>query len=347
MTGTIEKSAKLSDVARAAGVSQGTVSNVFNRPALVREEVREHVHDIARKLGYRGPDPKGRLLRAGKVNAIGIAVAEPLAYFFNDPFARQLMTGISDACDSRGVGLALISILNEERLAWNVDTALVDGLILLCIEDGTRLVTLARERELPFVALQMVEDDTSFSAVGIDNAPAARLAARHITDLGHRNVAILSLHDSRYPDGYFADTRRRLDGYLAELREAEIDAGQVPVLPARNDPREVEAALDQLFAKPNPPTAILSMSDLMALTAVDWLKRHGRRVPEDVSVVGFDGIAEGARSKPRLTTVAQPIVEQGRRAVEILLTRPKSPVHELLDVRLIVRGSTAPPKRSA
>ena len=89
-----EKSAKLSDVARAAGVSQGTVSNVFNRPQIVREEVRDHVHAVAKKLGYRGPDPKGRLLRAGKVNAIGIGTVEPLEYFFKDPYARGVMAGV-------------------------------------------------------------------------------------------------------------------------------------------------------------------------------------------------------------------------------------------------------------
>src|SRR4051812_26569819 len=96
-TPTIEKTAKLSDVAKAAGVSQGTVSNVFNRPQLVRDEVREHVRKVAGQLGYRGGDPKGRLLRAGKVNAIGVATTDPLSYFFTDPYARVLMAGITAA----------------------------------------------------------------------------------------------------------------------------------------------------------------------------------------------------------------------------------------------------------
>ena len=94
-----EKPIKLADVAKAAGVSHGTASNVFSRPAIVREEVRERVLAAAHKLGYGGPDPKGRLLRAGKVNAIGVATAEPLSYFFDDPFARVVMSGISQACE--------------------------------------------------------------------------------------------------------------------------------------------------------------------------------------------------------------------------------------------------------
>src|SRR5689334_11771929 len=112
-SGAFEKSAKLSDVARAAGVSQGTVSNVFNRPQLVREEVRERVRAVARKLGYRGPDPKGRLLRAGKVNAIGIATMEPLTYFFADPYAREVMEGIAEAASAHGSGISLVSAAND------------------------------------------------------------------------------------------------------------------------------------------------------------------------------------------------------------------------------------------
>ena len=145
-------SVKLSDVAKAAGVSQGTASNVFSRPEIVRAEVREHVHATARAMGYGGPDPKGRLLRAGKVNAIGVATAEPLAYFFDDPFARELLRGISEACDKVGAGIALVSARRDERLAWNIQSALVDGFVLLCIENGEHLVQLTRDRTLPFVA---------------------------------------------------------------------------------------------------------------------------------------------------------------------------------------------------
>src|SRR4051794_6018495 len=105
---TLQK-AKLSDVAEAAGVSKGTASNAFNRPELVREEVRERVLAAAKAIGYRGPDPKGRLLSAGKVNAIGVATVEPLSYFFADPFARVLMTGITEACDDSGTGISLVS----------------------------------------------------------------------------------------------------------------------------------------------------------------------------------------------------------------------------------------------
>ena len=147
MTRQGEATIKLKDVAKAAGVSQGTASNVFSKPELVREEVREHVLAVARGLGYAGPSVTGRLLRQGKVNAVGVAAIEPLSYFFEDLWARQLMSEISEICDARGAGVALVSARNDERLAWNIQSALVDGFILLCVEGGERLVDLIAEDE--------------------------------------------------------------------------------------------------------------------------------------------------------------------------------------------------------
>src|SRR6185295_13413678 len=115
--------AKLKDVAKAAGVSQGTVSNVFNRPELVRAEVRERVEGCAEKLGYSGPDPRGRLLRAGKVNAIGVVVMGRLTYFFSDPFNREFMEGLSEVCDAAGAGVSLISAADRKAAAWSIETA--------------------------------------------------------------------------------------------------------------------------------------------------------------------------------------------------------------------------------
>ena len=105
------KAVKLADVARAAGVSQGTASNAFSRPEIVRPEVRQRVEECAEKLGYGGPDPKGRLLRAGKVNAIGVVVMDNLTYFFSDPFNREFMSGVAEVCDERGAGIDRKSVV--------------------------------------------------------------------------------------------------------------------------------------------------------------------------------------------------------------------------------------------
>lgn len=358
MTRLDERTVRLADVAKAAGVSQGTVSNVFNRPEVVREEVRERVRAVAKAIGYYGPDPKGRLLRAGKVNAIGIAVSEPLDYFFTDPFARELMRGIADACDDKGAGIALVSARNAEGLAWNIQSALVDGFVLLCIEGGERLVELTRERQLPFVALALGKPDPSISAVGINDREGARLAADHLTGLGHRRFGILALEfiDDRWGPVTLADvdaalystSRDRVRGYFDALGAAGIDTSKVPIYETLNDEATTHRGLEFLFDAPEPPTALLCMSDRVALIAMDWLKGRGLSVPRDVSIIGFDGVPAAALADPPLATVAQPIVQIGRRAIEIILDDRAGTVRETLPVEFRAGGSTAapPPPRS-
>lgn len=350
----MKRAIKLSDVAKAAGVSQGTASNAFNRPEIVRPEVRERIEAAARELGYAGPDPKGRLLRAGKVNAIGVATTETLDYFFADPYARAMMASISAACDVRGAGISLISAANDEKLAWNIQSAIVDGLILLCIEGGERLVELSRERRLPFVALQLAASDETISTIGIDEFESARTAARHIGALGHRDVAIIALElvDDRIgpvsPEqvdaALYSGSRDRIRGYLAGLAEFGVASESVPVFETMNNAPTVVAALEHFYADERRPTALLCMSDRAALIALDWLRGRGLSVPDDVSVIGFDGVPEGAVSDPPLTTVAQPIPEMGRLAAEMIFEGIDSPRRERVEVELVVRQSTAPPK---
>jgi DNA-binding LacI/PurR family transcriptional regulator len=345
---------RLADIAKAAGVSHGTASNVFARPEIVREEVRERVKAAAEAMGYAGPDPKGRLLRAGKVNAIGVATAEPLSYFFDDPFARVMMASISQACDATGAGISLVSAANSEQLAWNIQSALVDGFIVFCVEGGSRLVELARERKLPFVALDLDSEDEAVAVIGVDNVAGAGLAARHLAELGHRRFGVLSLpcadtggfgpitREQVETASLYSGTRDRLRGYLAELSRFGIDVSLVPIYETINDEESVHAGLDHIFAGTEKPTAILTMSDRMALHALDWLRQHGMAVPGNVSVVGFDGVPEGAVSEPPLTTVAQPIAEMGRLAVKAILENDGSHQRLLLPVDLVVRASSGP-----
>jgi len=348
-----EKPVRLTDVAEAAGVSRGTASNVFARPDIVRQEVRERVHAAAEKLGYTGPDPKGRILRAGKVNAIGVATAEPLSYFFDDPFARVVMAGISEAADRTGAGISLVSAANDEQLAWNIGSALVDGFVVFCLEGGSRLVELTRDRGLPFVALDFGFDDETISALGVDDRAGARFCGEHLAALGHRKFAIVSLEfdedgpgpvtEERARRAIYAGTRERLAGYLDAIEAAGIDPTSVPVHATLNDAATTRAALESLWAAEEPPTAILAMSDKVALIVLDWLAERGIEVPAEVSVVGFDGVPEGETSEPPLTTARQPMMEMGRRAVEIILAGDGQIRRETLEVELVVRGSTAPP----
>lgn len=343
---------KLADVAREAGVSHGTASNVFSRPEIVREEVRERVRAAAQKLGYSGPSPFGRMLRAGKVNAIGVATAEPLSYFFEDPFSRTVMQGISEACDERGAGISLVSAANSEQLAWNINSALVDGFIVFCLEGGSRLIDLARERKLPFVALDYGFDDPSVPTFGIDDRAGARLAAQLLLGLGHRAFGVLSLQTrdpacgpSSFANAHgaiYSSARGRLLGYEEELKKAGVDTQTVPIFETSNDRQSTRDALDYIFDRQPSTTAILSMSDRMALHALDWLAEHGKRVPEDVSIVGFDDVPEAASARPPLTTIVQPIIEMGKLAANAMLDGVTDVGQRKLEVRLAERGSAGP-----
>jgi DNA-binding LacI/PurR family transcriptional regulator len=345
---------RLRDVAQAAGVSQGTASNVFNRPDVVREEVRERVLKTAAELGYAGPNVAGRLLRAGRVNAVGVAAIEPLSYFFEDLWARQLLAEISEICDEQGAGVALVSAISDERLDWNIQSAVVDGFILLCVEGGERLVELTRSRKLPYVALAIGAADPTIPAIGVDNLGGAKVAAEHLIGLGHRKLAILSTQidddhvglatQAQMRAAKYSTSRDRAFGYWAAMEAAGIAIASVPIMVTQEDETSTHANMAALFASADRPTAILAMSDKIAMWAVDWLFRKGINVPGDVSMVGFDGVPESAVATPKLTTVEQPMREIARLAVDAALGGQQVEGRRILEASLVVRETTAPPR---
>jgi DNA-binding LacI/PurR family transcriptional regulator len=317
----------LDDVARAAGVSRGTASNVFNRPHIVRAQVRERVLATAASLGYGGPDPRGRMLSAGRANAVGVATAEPMSIFFDDPFARMVMSELARASDTRGAGLSLISTVDDRALSWNIQTALVDGFVLYCVQGGTPLIEAARRRKLPFVAFEYGLDEPDVPVIGVDNVAGGELAARHLLELGHRRIAILSLpfgddtgtgpaSARDVAAAGYSTTRDRILGYWRAAEAAGLSRASIPLEQTRNDKPSVCAAMERLFAN-EPPTALLAMSDQIALYALDWLRHRGMSVPREVSIIGFDGVHEAEQAG--LTTVAQPTEQMARLAIETIL----------------------------
>jgi DNA-binding LacI/PurR family transcriptional regulator len=346
----VQRTIKLKDVAEAAGVSHGTASNVFNRPEIVREEVRERVLAAAEKLGYAGPSPKGRLLRAGRANAIGIAAAEPLDYYFADPWARRLLTEVARVCDARGAGLALVSVSGGRHLAWSIESALVDGFLLRC-GGPDLLVEVTQRRGLPFVALSLDIEEQDVPAIDIDDFGGALAAGRHLTSLGHRRIAILGIGLGDGPGPVlpeearttrFVNVRERTRGYWAALEEVGIAEEEVPLMPIDNEAKQVPRAMEHLFGGSLVPTAILAMSDRLAMAALDWLRERGLRVPQDVAVVGFDDVPEAEVCSPPLTTVAQPYRRIAERSVAAILDGDMPDGREILPLSLVVRGSTGP-----
>jgi DNA-binding LacI/PurR family transcriptional regulator len=342
----------LDDVGRAAGVSRGTVSNVFNRPELVRPELRERVEAAARTLGYGGPDPKGRLLKEGKFNAIGFMPpgAYAMAEMVRSPYGRELLLGAALACDAAGATLSLVNGTDDTRMA-SIREALVDGFILGHAVD-IDLVTSAKRRRLPFVILES-DAGPDVNSIKIDGRGGALAVIRHLTALGHKKFAILSVRRTAGPaivhmpgetnralTTGFALDHERLDGFSEALAEAGLSLQDMPVV--ETTPGDPKAGA-VVFENCPEATAIVTMSDWQAITVLDEAARRGIAVPGHVSVTGFDGTAESARTTPPLTTVAQNIVGKGRLAAEMVLTNG-APRQVVLSVELVVRGSTAPPR---
>ena len=336
----------LIDVAAAAGVSRSTVSNVFVHPELVRTEVRERVEAVARAIGYDGPDAKGRLLRAGKFNALGVVMADAagIAEIVRSPYGRDLLAGIAEVCAEAGVNLSIVSGAED-----GVREALADGLIL----DRAADVPRAKLRRKPF-ALVDDEAGNDVNSVRVDGLGGAKLAAEHVAALGHRQLVIVAVRGEPGPLEFHPPGRDRdlglsplaaekFRGYGEALAKAGVTVDRLPVIVSQpGDPGIGAAVLDRAPEA----TAALVMTDRQAVTILEEAKRRGVVVPRDLSVMGFDGVSAGALSDPPLTTIVQQVVEKGRIAARMILGSEK-PKQVVLPVRLVGRSSTAAPRKTS
>lgn len=351
------KTVTLLDVARAAGVSKSTAANVFNRPFRVRPAVIASVEAAARELGYGGPDPKGRMLSSGRVNAIGVVPFGNfgISVFFKYAYARDFLAGISAVCEERGVGLSLVSGTSDPN-GWGVKNALVDGFIFNTLEQAG-LIGPHRQRGLPFVLMD-VDGGPTISSVRIENRDGARQAVRHLTALGHRRFAIGSVLWSLQRPVFHPPSKterqlvspspsfqERLSGVADALAEVGISINEVPLAEACGTPEE-EAAFGNgagmLLDRAPEATAVIALTDSLALAILKQAKKRGISVPRNLSIVGFDDIPDAALADPPLTTVHQSGFENGQAAARLLLDRGP-PRQVFVPVKLVVRASTAPP----
>jgi DNA-binding LacI/PurR family transcriptional regulator len=342
---------RLRDVAERAGVSVGSASQAFGRPELVSDRVRQRVLAAAEELGYTGPDPAARRLRTGRAGALGLIFSERLAYAFTDPAAPPFLRGVAREIQDAHSGLLLIpDSRRRDEAARGVAEAAVDGFIVYSTPRNDPRVEAALARRLPVVTVDQPRDaPTPF--IGIDDRAAARSAAEHVRDLGHERVAVLSFVSSLDADGTLALdlTTERLAGYREGLGPLWDDELVRIARPNAPEPARV-SALELLHLDP-PPTAILAMSDILAIGALQAAAEAGVSVPSDLSLVGFDDSPAAAMASPPLTTVAQPHEEKGRLAAEWLIEAVEDGERSehrraILPTELVVRDSTAPPPRT-
>jgi DNA-binding LacI/PurR family transcriptional regulator len=351
-------------VAEELGVSAKTVSNAYTRPDQLSARLRAEVLAAAARLGYPGPDPLAAGLRLGRVGAIGVAYDNGLSYAFDDPVAVELLAGATRAAEPAGVGLLLVAgSADEERRAAAVNGALVDGLLVSSLSDDDPLLAAAVVRGIPLAIVDQPRPDRLAELgapetpwVGVDDRAAARTIAEHVIALGHRQLAVVSFGLHRDPPhgvlvdeaaqaaARYAVTRDRLAGYRDAARAGGVDWSRVPVFHGGDSTPEVGAQGAALVLATDPrPTALLCLSDRLAEGALKTAARLGLRVPEDLSVAGFDD-ASNARALG-LTTVRQPTRRKGELAARALLGRlagTTSAERHLLPTELVVRTSTGP-----
>lgn len=341
---------RLRDVADRAGVSMGSASQAFGRPELVSQEVRERVLAAAKSLGYAGPDPAARSLRLGRAGALGLIFSERLRYQFTDPAAPAFLAGLARGMENSHLGLLLIPDSRfRDETADTVRGAAVDGFVVYSAVRNDPRVEAALARGLPVVTVDQPRDaPTPF--IGIDDRAAARSAAQHLRGLGHERVAVLSFVSALDAEGRLALdlSAERLAGYKEGLGTAWDERAVRTCRP--NAPEPARRATLELLRMEAPPTAILAMSDVLALGALEAAAELEIAVPAELSLIGFDDSPAAALAVPALTTVAQPHAEKGRLAAEWLIDAIERGLafrgrrrRAILPTELVVRESTAPP----
>jgi DNA-binding LacI/PurR family transcriptional regulator len=330
----------LDEVARVAGVSRATVSRVVNGNPKVGIDVKRQVERAIARLGYV-PNPAARSLVTRRSDSVGVVIPEPPGMLFGDPFFPRLLRGISTELSARNLQLVLLmpqSSEEEARLERYLTAGHVDGALLVSLHGDDTLPDALASRGVPVVVGGRPPTGDSVSYVDVDNVGGARTAVAHLIDGGRRTIGTIS-----GPTDMTVGVDR-LTGY----RHALEAAGLAPdgALEATGDFTQEggAAAMGRLLEARPDLDAVFAASDLMAAGAIGAIKAAGRRIPEDVAIVGFDDSSIAPTSEPPLTSVRQPIEEMGREMVRLLLeqvARPGTvPRKVILATKLVRRRSS-------
>ena len=325
----------IKDVAAAAKVSVATVSRTMQYPDIVAEATRKRVHEAIRQLRYT-PNAQAQNLRTSKTRLV-IALVPDVA----NPFYSEVIRGIEQVAHEHRYSILLgdtqNSVNREQIYADLIAARQADGLITLI----AHIPKLHVEGRLPVVNACDCVSDKSISTVSVDNAAAAATAVTHLLTLGHRHIAFIA---GPSPSPISSDRQR---GYELAIQQAGIVVDRSLMMAGDYSVESGIRAVEHLYARKLKFSAIFCCNDEMAIGAIRGIKTNGRRVPEDVSVVGFDDIRFARYTDPPLTTISQPKNDLGREAMgmllEILRGGDTPTLKRVLAADLVVRNSTAPP----
>ena len=334
----------IKDIAKQAGVSHSTVSRALHGSPLIADETVKRIRQIAVEVGYF-PSAAARSLRTSRSHALGVIVST-----IDDPFFSEILQGIEEIAQGRGYSLLMAaSQRNPEReqaIVQDMRQRQVDGLIICSASFNTSQQLKLLEFGIPIVVINNQAAEDYRYSIYHDDVDGSRQVTRHLIELGHKRIAYLGNSLSG------RTTLDRLTGFRQEVNAAglAVHGEYIHEFPGGR-PEDGLAALDHFINLSQRPTALFCFNDMLAIGVLNGLQMAGIRVPEDISVAGFDNIVFSAYTNPPLTTLDQPKRYIGAEAARMILglldpvASEEAPEQEIkkLKGRLLIRQSTAPP----
>lgn len=329
------------DVAREAGVSRTTVSLVLNNVTniSINDATRQRVIEVAKKLNYH-PDASGRKLVTGKSSTVGLVLQQSADQIFSDAFLLQVMLGIEQSVSQCGFHVLLKpnDPMHPQAYAQLVSENLVDGIILSGPRQDDEEIRKFYREGFPIVLMGQL-NDCSLPFVDVNAVEGAATATRHLIQLGHRRIAFITNASLKY-----TSAQQRRQGYLNALAEAGIPTDESLIRQGAYTSESGYQAMQQILQLAELPTAVFVASDVVAIGAMQAIRHAGRRIPEDIAVVGFDDIPMAGYFDPPLSTIRLPAFRigwtAGEQLVRLMLNKPLEQSGILLGIELVAREST-------
>lgn len=335
------KRVTINDIAEKAGVSKTTVSFAFNAPERISKQMYEKIMEIAKDCGYI-PNPVARTMTTNRIGTVGILLPQSVEIVLKNPYITEFMQGVGSYVSGRGFSITIVSPI-DGSLTNAVRIAVVDGFITVGLEEYMEAFQILHDRHVPFVTVDVPTSDDVPSVVS-DDRDGCRKIMEKTLELGHRNIAIIGVKPPvQYREREHSLIRdTRMAGYADALAEYGMSIQDVDLYDSHTSHEDGMRTASSIFLGKKRPTAVLCMSDIIALGVIDYCRHNDISVPEDVSVCGFDDIQSGVYSSPKLTTVSQNISEKGRCASELLLSvieKKEVKLHRNIPTHLVMRES--------
>lgn len=339
MKTTTQENLTLEDIARLCGVSRSTVSRVVNDHPNVSTEVRKRVLDTIESTGFQ-PHAAARSLASQRSWMIGLILPHSVSFVFTDPYFSHLNKGIAQACNQHNYTLALFLVDSkeaEEKIGPRVaHHGFLDGVIVQAGHDGDQhIISRLIDRKIPMVVAGRPFRRDNVSFIDIDNTYAAYTAVSHLIRLGRKRIGTIT--------GPINSTvgLDRLEGYRKAFRERGLATDESLIIPGDFTEAGGFYAMQKML--PKKPDAVFSASDIMAFGAMRAVQENNLKIPQDISIVGFDDLPMASYMDVQLTTIRQPVVQFGVRAVELLIDMIEGgasrPRHVIMDTELVIRKS--------